>query len=248
VIVTITDFGANGPYLGQMEVAIRRLAPAVPVVHLVADAPMFDPISAGYLLAALVEELPPDTVVLAVVDPGVGGARLPLILRVDDLWLVGPDNGLFEPLIRRAGRVRGWQIVWRPDRLAPTFHGRDLFAPVAARLALGLGAEAAGGREIDPPRRPDLPDDYCRIIYIDAYGNAWSGLRAAGVPETARLTLAGLTIGHAARFEAVAPGAPFWYANSSGLVEIAVHRGRADHLPGLTLGLPVAWASLSVEV
>jgi len=242
VIVTITDFGGRGPYLGEMEVAIRRLAPEVPVVHLLADAPVFDPVASAYLLAALVAPLPAGCVVLGVVDPGVGGERRPLIVEADGRWLVGPDNGLFELAIRRAARVRAWEIVWRPERLATTFHGRDLFAPVAARLALGSAPDAAGGREIAPPRRPAMPDDLARILYLDSYGNAWTGLRAQGIARSARLVLGATTLAHAERFDAVPPGAPFWYANSSDLVEIAVNGGRADQLAGLSLGAEIAWA------
>ncbi|TAN72588.1 MAG: hypothetical protein EPN20_03665, partial [Magnetospirillum sp.] len=144
MIVMFTDFGADGPYLGQVEMAIRRTTPSLAVVNLVADAPRFDPRAAAYLLAALVAEVPAGTVILGVVDPGVGGSRRPVVVRVDGRWLVGPDNGLFEPLIRRAAAVEAWEIVWRPARLSSTFHGRDLFAPVAARLAGGMAPDQAG--------------------------------------------------------------------------------------------------------
>lgn len=235
MIVMFTDFGADGPYLGQVEMAIRRTTPSLAVVNLVADAPRFDPRAAAYLLAALVAEVPAGTVILGVVDPGVGGSRRPVVVRVDGRWLVGPDNGLFEPLIRRAAAVEAWEIVWRPARLSSTFHGRDLFAPVAARLAGGMAPDQAGLRPVPPPRWPDWPDDLASVIYMDHYGNAWTGLRAAAVAGD-WIDVGGCRLKRAMTFGDVAAGAAFWYENSSGLVEVAVNGGRADCLPGIELG------------
>lgn len=235
MIVLFTDFGANGPYLGQMEIAIRRIAPSTVIVNLLADAPCFDPRASAYLLAALAGEVPQGAVILGVVDPGVGGERLPVVVRVDGLWLVGPDNGLFEVLMRRSLRVDAWEIVWRPERLSTTFHGRDLFAPVAARLAAGQTPEQAGLRPISSPRREEWPNDFPCVIYMDHYGNAWTGLRASAVPGD-WIEIGGHRLKRAMTFGDVAEGAAFWYENSSGLVEVAVNGGRAECLSGLTLG------------
>ena len=235
MIVLFTDFGANGPYLGQMEMAIRRIAPSLPVVNLLADAPCFDPRSSAYLLAALAAEVPEGAVILGVVDPGVGGGRRPIVVRVDGRWLVGPDNGLFEPLIRRGRDVEAWEIVWRPSQLSCTFHGRDLFAPVAARLAQGQDPDLVELHPIALPRQDDWPDDLPLVIYFDHYGNAWTGLRAAAVSGD-WIMVGTLRLCRARTFSDVAAGAAFWYENSSGLVEVAVNGGRADKLSGLELG------------
>lgn len=236
MIILFTDFGGQGPYLGQMEMVIRQSLPAEPVVNLMADAPAFDPRASAYLLAALASAIPAQSVVLAVVDPGVGGARLPLVAEVDGVAYVGPDNGLFEILMRRGKTVRVWEIAWRPDRLSASFHGRDLFAPIAARLAAGLGPEDAGCRPIEPPRRAEWPDDLPIIIYHDHYGNAWTGLRASVVGAKAAVTVAGRSLARARTFSEVPAGEAFWYENSSGLVEIAVNGGAASCRPGLALG------------
>ena len=137
MILMFTDFSHAGPYLGEMEAVLRRTAPEVPVVNLMADAPAFSPKPSAYLLAALCGRVPVGDVVLAVVDPGVGGERAPVAVEADCCWLVGPDNGLFELVVRRARAVRTYGIGWRPDTLSTSFHGRDLFAPIAARLARG---------------------------------------------------------------------------------------------------------------
>ncbi|HEX6011323.1 MAG TPA: SAM-dependent chlorinase/fluorinase, partial [Geminicoccaceae bacterium] len=138
MILLFTDFGLEGPYVGEMTAVLRRAAPEVPVVNLMADAPAFRPDLASYLLAAVAERsLAPGDVLLGVVDPGVGGSREALALRLDGRWAVGPDNGLFEPMLRRCGRAETFRVAWRPMLLSASFHGRDLFAPVAARLARG---------------------------------------------------------------------------------------------------------------
>lgn len=232
-IVTFTDFGAEGPYLGQVRAALLREAPTVPVIDLMADAPSFDPVASAYLLAALVAETPPGCVIMAVVDPGVGGARDPLVAEAGGRLFVGPDNGLFEPVMRRADGVRCWRIDWRPARLSATFHGRDLFAPVAGRLARGEAPEAAGCAPLAPPRRADWPDDLARVVYVDRYGNAMTGLRADGVRS---LAAAGVALARADRFSAVSAGEAFWYANSIGLAEIAVNGGSAAERLGLRVG------------
>src|SRR5512143_1221602 len=137
MILLFTDFGWTGPYVGQMKAVLAAAAPGVPVIDLMHDAPAFRPRPAGVLLAALLAEVPAGAVVLAVVDPGVGTARAPLAVSVDGRWLVGPDNGLFAPTLRCDRAAEAWEITWRPARLSASFHGRDLFAPIAASIAAG---------------------------------------------------------------------------------------------------------------
>lgn len=235
-----TDFGSAGPYVGQVRGVLLGRAPGVPVIDLMADAPACNPRAAAYLLAALAPEWPADMVVMAVVDPGVGSDRLPLMADIDGRWFVGPDNGLFELLRRRARAFSAWAITWRPERLTPSFHGRDLFAPVAARLALGEAPEAIGARPVEPLRPGDWPDDLPEIIYGDCYGNAMTGLRAAGVAADADIQVAGRTLGRARTFADIPPGGAFWYENSIGLVEIAVNQGAAMDALGLRVGEKVA--------
>src|SRR6185437_9149342 len=122
MIVLFTDFGLAGPYTGQMKAVLQRDAPGVPVIDLFADAPSCNPRAASYLLAAHAAWFPRRTVLLAVVDPGVGGPRAPLAILADGRWYVGPDNGLFEIVLRRAAMAQVWEIAWRPASLSPSFH------------------------------------------------------------------------------------------------------------------------------
>ncbi len=242
MIVLFTDFGVEGPYLGQVKAVLANRAPQCPVVDLCADAPAHDPQAAAYLLAAYAppssDFFPPGTVFLCVVDPGVGGERRPLVLHADERWYVGPDNGLLEIVRRRAAASTPFEITWRPDRLSASFHGRDLFAPVAAGLARGepppwrpVSADSLVGR--------DWSDDLSRVIYIDRFGNAMTGLRAAALADGQGIEAGGRLLPRARTFSDVPRGQPFWYENANGLAEIAVNRGRADAELGLGVGAPV---------
>ena len=243
MIVLFTDFGLNGPYLGQVKNILYRQAPGIPIVDLFANAPACNPKAAAYLLAAYVDEFPKDTVFFAVVDPGVGGERAPGVLEADGRWYVGPDNGIFELIIRRAkGTPRWWEIQWRPERLSETFHGRDLFAPVSARLAIGGkpdGNEDFIEHPVGQVRRSDWPDDLAEVIYIDDFGNAMTGLRAAAVPEGSEIAVSGRVIPKARKFSDASPGDPLWYENANGLLEFSVNQGRADVLLNLNPGSQV---------
>jgi len=241
VIALFTDFGLEGPYTGQMKAVLYREAPNAPVVDLLADAPAGDPKAAAYLLAAYAPWFPERTVFLCVVDPGVGGARPAIVAEADGRVFVGPGNGLFEILLRRATEARCREIAWAPAGLSASFHGRDLFAPVAARIARG---EAPPLRPVDEAlvRRPDWPDDLAEIVYVDRYGNAMTGLRASVLASHARLVAGGRTLGRARTFSDRPEGGAFWYENANGLAEIAVNRGRADRALGLAVGSPVAVA------
>jgi S-adenosylmethionine hydrolase len=237
LIVLFTDFGLAGPYTGQMKAVLRRAAPQSDIIDLFADAPIGNPKASAYLLAAYAAWFPAGTIFLCVVDPGVGSDRVPLMLEADERWYVGPDNGLFELVLRRAASAKVFAIDWRPEKLSASFHGRDLFAPVAARLSCG---ETPEHHPHGPLRHADWPDDLGEVVYIDHYGNALTGLRASAVPPDSILSTDSLRIAPAATFSAVPPGAAFWYENSNGLVEIAVNLGRADAALGLHVGSPVA--------
>lgn len=234
MIVLFTDYGVTGPYTGQLEIMLRGRAPDTPVINLCADVQRQNPKAAAYLLAALRQSLSEPAVWLCVVDPGVGTwTDQPVMLNLDGRWFVGPDNGLFDIVGRRARQCSGYVIRWRPDVLSTSFHGRDLYAPVAAELAQGRhpAAEACNWQP-----RHQWPDDLNEVIYIDAFGNAMTGMRAASLDPGAELIINGNTLGHAATFANVAPGAAFWYENSNGLVEIAVNQGSAEDELELEVG------------
>jgi S-adenosylmethionine hydrolase len=236
VLALFTDFGLEGPYTGQMKAVLHRDAPGVAVIDLCADAPMFDPMASAYLLAALVPWLPAGTVVLGVVDPGVGSDRGTLMLNADGRWFVGPDNGVFAMVARRAHGGAAYPLFPVPGRLSASFHGRDLFAPAAARLARGERPPEADARPMATADRPDWPDDLPRVVYIDRYGNVMTGMRAAALPDTVEIVVHESTAGRARTFSDVPVGQAFWYENANGLAELAVNQGRADVALGARIG------------
>ena len=240
MILLFTDFGYEGPYVGQMKAVLAAQAPGEVVIDLMHDAPLYDPRGAAYLLASLAGEIPPGAICVAVVDPGVGGERPPVIVEADGRWFTGPGEGLFEILQRRAASARQWRVDWRPGRLTPSFHGRDLFAPVAARLAAGvmLNSTELPDDWRDDPARPgaDWPDDLPAIVHIDRFGNAVTGIRGNRIAPDSIIRINKTTIYSALVFSAVPDGDIFWYENSNGMVEIAANRAAVADILGLTVG------------
>jgi S-adenosylmethionine hydrolase len=238
-IVLFTDFGAADIYVGQVKGVLAAEAPGVAVVDLLNDAPDYDVEAAAHLLAALAPDFPAGSVFLAVVDPGVGTQRDAIVVEAEGRFYAGPDNGLLSVLYQRAAMRRCESIAWRPAELSSSFHGRDLFAPVAARLAAGTLP-----REwLAPKARPEVlldPGPLARVIYVDHFGNCVTGIPARGVDRAARLAVPGREMGYARVFGEAPAGEPFWYENSSGLVEIAVARQSAARVLGLAVGAAVA--------
>jgi S-adenosylmethionine hydrolase len=235
VVVLFTDFGDRDIYVGQVKAVLAARAPRVPVLDATHDVASFAVEPAAHLLAALAGEYPRGSVFLAVVDPGVGGPRDAIVVEADARSFVGPDNGLLSIVWQRAHARRCWSIVWRPRRLSGSFHGRDLFAPVAAALAARrlrrgwLAAKAKPDVLLDPA---DLP---C-VIHVDHYGNAMTGIRFAGAGGVLRV--GGRALPYAHTFEDAAR--PFWYGNSMGLIEIAAPRASAARRLRLRVGSRVS--------
>jgi S-adenosylmethionine hydrolase len=172
-----------------------------------------------------------------VVDPGVGGRREPLAVLADGRWFVGPDNGLISVAGARAKKCESFSIGWRPKELSASFHGRDLFAPVAAMLA-------RGDRKKPKLKKAALavsfgPDDLGEVIYVDHFGSLVTGLRARVVPQGRKLVINGRGIPHAQVFSEVLQGEVFWYENSLGLVEIAANSASTAGKLGIAIGTPV---------
>jgi S-adenosylmethionine hydrolase len=257
-IITFTsDFGTADGYVGAVKGVILSRGADVRVVDLSHDIPPGDVAAAAFCLRVAAPEFPEGTVHLAVVDPGVGGGRRAVIVRKAGHTFVGPDNGLFAMV---AGEVvEAWEIdpgrPRRARRVSHTFHGRDVFAPVAADLALGKLASDIGS-EIDPAGlvKLDLDEGWHeegglalgRVLHVDRFGNLVTSLpcevlaRACGAGGTAggRPVLAPV-----ASYEAIPAGAAAFIAGSQGLVEISMRgRSAAAHL-GLGLGDEVRLAT-----
>lgn len=237
MIFLFTDFGAADIYVGQVKAVLAGSAPRMPVIDLLHDAPVFNVKAGAHLLAALLTRVPPGAVTLAVVDPGVGGAREAVAVRADGRWLVGPDNGLLSVAAARARKAEVYVVGWRPRELSASFHGRDLFAPVAGLLA-------RGERRRVRLKKSRLtvnfgPDDLAEVIYVDHFGNLVTGLRANGHPRERAVPAGGRQIPYARIFSEVAKGQLFWYENSLGLVELAASAASAQRILGISIGAPL---------
>lgn len=240
MIFLFTDFGAADLYVGQLKAVLHQHAPGALIVDLLHEAPAFNVRAGAHLLAALAGRIPAGSVTLAVVDPGVGGARKPVAVFAGDRWFVGPDNGLLSVVAARANKAEIFAIGWKPEGLSASFHGRDLFAPVAAMLARGDRQAAGLGKPIK--LSDDLGEkDLAEIIYVDHYGNAMTGLRASGLPREGRIAVIGRSISFARVFSEVPQGEIFWYENSLGLAEIASNAASAAGKTALRVGVAVAF-------
>ena len=234
-LVLFTDYGWADPYVGQVKAVMAKEAPGVAVIDLLHTVPDFNAHAGAQLLDALSRSFPVGAVFFCVVDPGVGAARDALVVEVDGRWFVGPDNGLLSIVIARGRQVRVWKIHWHPEHLSVTFHGRDVFAPIAAWIAAGkfpadkLTLVAEPNIQFDAA---DLP----RILYIDHYGNAWTGIRAGLADSTSQLEVKGKLLPWRNTFSDAGKGELFWYQNSVGLIEIAANRANAAAFLELKVG------------
>ena len=232
MIILFTDFGADDLYVGQVHAVLAERAPGIPVVDLLHTTPVFDIRCGGYLLHALQKRFPSGSIFMAVVDPGVGGERVPLMVKADGKWFVGPDNGLLTRVIKSANEYQANKVLWRPETISQSFHGRDLFAPVVAMLASGKGPE----QEACEPTILDWPEHLDSIIYIDHFGNAITGRSGDSVPQNLKVVLREKEMPYARVFYERERGELFWYVNSIGLVEIAANCASAAQLLNLKVG------------
>lgn len=239
MIVLFTDFSHRGPYVGQLHTVLAQQAPQQTVIDLQHDAPAFNPRAASYLLAALVPQLPQGCIVVAVVDPGVGTARAPVLLQTEHCTLIGPDNGLLAITARQAQQARWQRIHWPEQDISATFHGRDLFAPAAARLASGQSLNTEDLQQA--PVGADWPADLAEVIYIDGYGNAWTGQRCKPQTMPQDVRARGARFSNTRTFGDAPAHTPVAYCNSSGLLELAVTEDRADERCELQIGTAVSF-------
>ncbi len=239
MILLFTDFGSEGPYLSQMIASIRGEGYTGEVLSMFADAPVFNPQFSAMLLSHYFEDFPKGSTFLTVVDPGVGSARKAIAVNSCGCWFVGPDNGLFDYILRKDSNARVYEINWRPEQLSSSFHGRDLFAPVAAKL--GISDEPLPGLmeaiSLENIVRPNWPESTNQIIYIDHYGNCMTGLVANS--KMTALEVAGTYLPIMKTFSDRPVGSPLAYLNANGLIEIAVNQARADAYFNLSVGSEV---------
>lgn len=249
VIALLTDFGLSDPYVGQMKAVLARLIPQASVIDISHDVRPFDILQAAFFLAATAPHLPPGSLTVSVVDPGVGGPRRLIARSQAGLIHLAPDNGLLS-LLPDGPTLDLTPLL--PGEGSSTFHGRDILAPLAARLAEApdLLRELP---ELTPQLLPDLLPTVApglirtRVLHIDRFGNCVLTIRSADWPElraASGLTapsVAGQPLCPVRTYADLPPGGLGLLAGSQGFLEIAANQDsaarRLDLSPGDVLTL-----------
>ena len=243
IVTLLTDFGTADGYVAEMKGVLLSTAPTARLVDASHDVPPHDVEHARLALARYWRRYPPGTVHLAVVDPGVGSARRAIAVRSHDRFLVGPDNGVLSPALLMPGASAVELAV--PPAAAATFHGRDVFAPAAARLAAGDPLESLGPPCDDPEvrRTPEayrLPDGRVRgeVILVDRFGNLVTNIVTT---RPGRIELLGHRLKLHRTYADARPGSLVALTGSSGLLEVALRDGSAAAALGAGRGTEVTF-------
>lgn len=234
MIALFTDFGHDGLYVGQLHALVDAALPGMKVIDLCHTVPAQNIRSAAYLLPAYTRYFPEKSIIVCIVDPGVGSKRPHAVCKADGRWYIGPDNGQFDVLSQHALSFIKYHFQW-PGEVSYSFHGRDIYTPAACLMAESqdLGVLSCKPADTDVL---NLSADIHEIIYFDHFGNAITGLRFSEIAPDGRIILGQKHIEHAMIFSDVMPGQCFWYENANGLVEIAVNQGSAKDVLRLQLG------------
>lgn len=255
LISLLTDFGLKDGNVGVMKGIIASIAPQAQVIDLSHLIEAQNILEGALVLARSAPYFPPGAIHLAVVDPGVGTARRPLAAQLGEQFYVLPDNGLITLVLEQA-ESQGAPIklvhldrsqYWRRE-ISHVFHGRDIFAPVAAHLAAGVPLEALGSPIRDPlrlafPRPQPIPNGLqAVIIHVDHFGNLSSSIRRGDLTEHAALTirLGGIEIrGLVETFGERPPGELVALYGSTGSLIVAQVNGSAARALGVGSGAPI---------
>jgi len=254
IITLTTDFGTRDPFVGIMRGVILGIAPSTRIVDLTHAVPAQNVLAGAHLLASAARWFPRGTIHVAVVDPGVGTRRRALAVETADAWFVGPDNGVLSLAVPARAVRRIVDVSRSPYRLRPvsrTFHGRDVFAPVAAALANGVDPARLGPAVATMQRlRPSRPVRRGKalvgaVLWVDGFGNATTDIAATDLAradfrgQRLSITIAGHVVPFRSSYAAVSPGRAVALVNSSDLVEIAVNAGSASTALGASPGVAV---------
>jgi S-adenosylmethionine hydrolase len=241
-IITLTsDFGLSDSYVAAMKAKLIKHCPQAQLIDVTHQIPRHDILCGSIMLERAVDGFPPSTVHLAVVDPGVGTDRRILIIDINHQRVVCPDNGLITWSWRLHPHAKAHELTWRPTVSSSTFHGRDIMAPVAGKLAAGKSIASLAQPIDDPILLKIAPaiNRRGRIIHLDIFGNATTNIAHDALRNfaNAQIKVKGKRLGKLRRtYCDVAPGKPLALIGSSGLLEIAVRDDSAAKKLKLRVG------------
>jgi S-adenosyl-L-methionine hydrolase (adenosine-forming) len=240
IVTLLTDFGTADGYVAEVKGALLRGAPGATLVDVTHEIPPGDVAAAAYVLGRSWRAFPAGTVHVVVVDPGVGTDRRALAAEAGGHRFVAPDNGVLSRVLEAGG---AYVVSLAMDAAAsPTFHGRDVFAPAAARLLAGEPLEALGAAVRDPvllpaprlERRGDILVG--EVVHVDRFGTLVTSLPGSSVGTRGTVRIGDHEVAFGRTFADAAPGAPVAFVGSGGTVEVAVRDGRADAVLGAGRG------------
>ncbi len=245
-VTLTTDFG--GHYLGIMKGVIKKIAPVVDVIVLSSNVPPFDVKSGAFVLYSSYRFFPIGTVHVAVVDPGVGSERRAVAIKSKNYFFVGPDNGILIPAAREDGIVEVREITNRGlflEVVSSTFHGRDVFAPVAAFLASGgkfeeVGRVTEGYEKVEFFKTKREGRVECEVVFVDCFGNLVTSLKEGDIvlnkEVTAEVWGRAYQMRHVRTYSEGRRGELLILKGSSGHYEVSMREGSARKLLGLGVG------------
>lgn len=244
VVTLTTDFGLSDHYVGVMKGVIAQTAPAAKVVDITHSLPAFDILEGAFAISQSYGWFPRGTVHVIVVDPGVGSGRRAIAARARGNLFVAPDNGVLSHVLESAGRFEIREIDARHglSPMSRTFHGRDLFAPAAARLAAGLPFRDVGPVVAQPVllRLMEPSGGRGRVLHVDRFGNIVTNFRAEHLADRDGLQIGSERISARADSYRQAPaGQLFLIEGSSGYLEVSVDRASAARTLGVRAGSAV---------
>ncbi|HEU4433922.1 MAG TPA: SAM-dependent chlorinase/fluorinase [Pyrinomonadaceae bacterium] len=239
-ITLLTDFGTADYFVGAMKGAILSINPRAVIADITHEIPAQDVAAGAWQLLAAYDTFPAGTIHVAVVDPGVGSTRRPIVVRAGEHLFVGPDNGIFTYIYNSHPSFQAFNVTetkYFRHPVSNTFHGRDIFAPVAAALSTGVDPSSLGPRISDPVRLSTPPGPH--IIHIDRFGNLITNIARNQFTEGSRLSVNGRVISAFRKYFGENVGdrdEPFAIWGSAGLLEIAVNGGSAAEILGVKRG------------
>ncbi len=254
VITLTTDFGLQDYYVSAMKAVILDIAPDVRMIDISHDIPSQDIMAGSWILKNSAMLFPEGTVHTVVVDPGVGTDRNAVAVNIEDQYFVGPDNGIFSLLTQEhdytAVRLNNEQY-WR-DEMSKTFHGRDIFAPVAAHLSEGVPMEELGEpldelvtyRWTVPIADKDGLEGM--VIHIDKFGNLVTNISSTQIEDVIGDKSVKIYVGNTildeivTTFGAVAEGEPMAFIGSSGMLEVGINKGNAQEMLSVQKGAQIS--------